>query len=441
MTGICFRSCLALTVLITVQTVYAAPEYIQSEQTAPGSVFDSVESSEFAFRPSRPAVVIPYLGDVFRKGELDLHLRNYYFHRYREDNPDSETWAQGVNLMYDTPWWKDRLRLGGTVYASLKLYGPDDKGGSKLLKPVQQSFGVLGEAYLEARLYKELALKVYRRKFAMPYLNGNDSRMVPNTFETASLYDTSGEHFVYGVAHTWRMKKRDATDFVSMTEAAGIEGSDGAVTTAAGRYTFSNNTNLALFNHYGHDFMNILYTEVNSRARPLLGLGLQLSAQYTRQDSIGDELGGDFDTHSWGAKLGISYSSLLLNIAHTSTSRDAGIQSHWGGKPSYLSLMLRDFDRAGENAWLVRLSSDFRYFGEHGFSGFISYARGDTPDHGSSASPDQSEFDITLDYKPIAEKFKGLWFRLRGGLVNQDGNGGEDLKDIRFIVNYDFPVL
>jgi hypothetical protein len=440
-TGICFRSCLALTILITGQVVCAAPEYIRSEETAPGSVFDSVESSEFAFRPSRPAVVIPYLGDVFREGALDLQLRNYYFHRYREDNPDSETWAQGGSLRYDTAWWKDRLRLGSTVYASLKLYGPDDKGGSKLLKPVQQSFGVLGEAYLEARLYRNLALKAYRQKFDLPYLNGNDSRMVPNTFESASLSDSSGEHFVYGVAHTWRMKKRDATDFVSMTEAAGIEGSDGAVTTVAGRYTFSNNANMAVVNHYGRDFMNIFYTELNSRARPIKGLGLQLSAQFTHQNSTGDELGGDFDTRSWGAKLGVSYNSLLLNVAHTSTSNNAGIRSHWGGKPSYLSLMIKDFDRAGEHAWLVSLSSDFRYFGEHGFSGSINYARGDTPDYGSSASSDQSEFDITLDYKPIAEKFKGLWFRLRGGLVDQDGNGGEDLKDIRFIVNYDFPVL
>jgi hypothetical protein len=135
-TGICFRSCLALTILITVQTVYAAPEYIRSEQTAPGSVFDSMESSEFAFRPSRPARVIPYLGDVFREGTLDLQLRNYYFHRYREVGTDSETWAQGGGLNYGTPWWKNRLRLGSTLYGSLKLYGPDDKGGSKLLKPV-----------------------------------------------------------------------------------------------------------------------------------------------------------------------------------------------------------------------------------------------------------------------------------------------------------------
>ena len=441
MPGICFRGSLAFTLLVTVQVVCAAPEYIQSEQTAPGSVYDSVESSEYAFIPSRPAVVIPYLGDVFREGTLELQLRNYYFHRYREDSPDSETWAQGGGLSYDTPWWKDRLRLGSTLYGSLKLYGPDDKGGSKLLKPVQQSFGVLGEAYLEARLYRDLTFKAYRQKFAIPYLNGNDSRMVPNTFESAALFDSSGEHFVYGVAHTWRIKKRDATNFVSMTEAAGIEGADRGVTTAAGRYSLSSAANLAVVNHYSRDFMNIFYTEINSRARPILGLGSQLSAQYTRQNSTGDELGGDFDTHTWGAKLGISYNSLLLNLAHTSTSGNARIQSYWGGKPTYLSLMLRDFDRAGEHAWLVGLSSDFGYFGEHGFSGYINYARGDTPDHGSNASPDQSEVDITLDYKPMAEKFKGLWFRLRGATLDQDGSDGEDLKEIRFIVNYDLPII
>lgn len=441
MSRICFRSCLAIIVLVTVQVAYAAPEYIQSEQAASGSVYDSVESNEFSFRPSRSAQASPYLGDVFREGKLDLQLRNYYFHRYREDDPDSETWAQGGSLSYYTSRWKNRLRLGTTLYTSQKLYGPADRDGAKLLKPGQESFSVLGEAYLEARLYRNLALKAYRQKFLVPYLNGNDSRMVPNTFESVSLYDSSGEHFVYGLAYTWRMKKRDSSNFISMTKAAGIDESDGAVTTVAGRYTLSNGANLGVVNHYGQDFMNIFYAEVNSRSRPLGGVGIQLSAQFTRQNSIGDELGGDFDTHAWGAKLGISYNSLLLNLAHASTSSNAGIRSHWGGKPSYLSLMLKDFDRADESAWLVRLSSDFRYFGDHGFSGFINYARGDTPDHGSNASPDQSELDITLDYKPKAKKYKGLWFRLRGAFVDRDGNSGEDLKDIRFIVNYDFPVL
>lgn len=441
MTGVRFRSSLASILLLTAQVTRAAPEYIQSEQIAPSSVDEAVESTEHAFKLPTPARVFLHLGEVFREGALELHLRNYYFHRVRDDNPNLETWAQGGALSYATPSWKNRLRLGATLYASQKLYGPADKDGAKLLKPGQESFGVPGQAYLEARMYRNLYLKAYRQKFSLPYLNGNDSRMVPNTFEAVSLFDASGEHFVYGLAQTWRMKKRDASSFVSMTEAAGIEGPDRAVSTAGARYTFSNGTNFSLINHYGRDFMNIFYTEFNSRARPILGLGLQFSAQYTSENSVGDELGGDFATHTWGIKQAASYGGVVLTLAYTSTDTDTGIQSYWGGKPSYLSLMARDFDRAGEDAWLVGLSSDFRIFGNNAFSGFINYAWGDTPDHGSNASPDQSEFDITLDYKPESGLFKGLWFRLRGAFVDQDGSGSTDLKDIRFIVNYDFSIL
>ena len=103
--------------------------------------------------------------------------------------------------------------------------------------------------------------------------------------------------------------------------------------------------------------------------------------------------------------------------------------------------MIKDFNRAGEDAWLLGLSSDFRYFGDTGFSGFINYAWGDTPDNGSDASPDQSEFDLTLDYKPRTGVAKGLWFRLRAAFVDQDGADGKDLRDIRLIANYDFSVL
>jgi hypothetical protein len=440
-TGVRFRSSLALLLLLTAQVTRAAPEYIQSEQTAPGSVDETVESTEHAFRLPTPVQVFSRMGEVFREGALDLQLRNYYFNRVRDDNPNLETWAQGGALSYTTPSWRNRLRLGATLYTSQKLYGPKDKDGARLLKPGQDSFSVPGQAYLEARLYGNLSLRACRQKFSLPFLNGNDSRMVPNTFEAVSLYDFSGERLVYGLAQTWRIKKRDASNFVSMTEAAGLDGPDRAVSTAAARYTFSNGANVGLINHYGRDFMNIFYTEINSRARPILGLGLQFSAQFTSQNSVGDELGGDFDTRTRGAKLAASYGGLVLNLAHTSTDTSTGIQSYWGGKPSYLSLMVKDFDRAGEDAWLVGLSTDFRFWGENGLSGFINYAWSDTPDRGSNASPNQSEFDLTLDYKPESGLFKGLWFRLRGAFVDQDGSGSTDLQDIRFIANYDFSIL
>ena len=433
---------IALVLLLsTARLAHAGPEYIQSEQTGAGSVDDSVESSEHAFKLPVPHRVFAKLGDVLSESTLDLHLRNYYFGRTRDTDPTVEAWAQGGGLKFATPSWKDRLHLGATLYTSQKLYGPADKDGSKLLKPGQKSFTVLGQAYLEARLFKNLTLKAYRQRFELPYLNGNDARMIPNTFETVSLFDFSGKRLVYGLSQTWRMKKRDATNFISMTEAAGIEGPDRAVSTAAARYTFRNGANVGVVNHHGRDFMNIFYTEVNSRTRNRMGMGFQFSAQFANQRSVGDQLGGDFDTSFRGVKLAASHSGLLLTLARTSTTNNARMQNNWGGSPSYISLMIRDFDRAGEDAWLLGLSSDFSYFGDNHFSGFINYAWGDTPDTGNDASPDESELDLTLDYKPKTGVAKGLWFRLRAAFVNQDGADGKDLRDIRLIANYDFSVL
>lgn len=438
MTGVRFGVPLAIVLLLAVRIARGVPEYIQSEQIAPDSVDGAVESTEYAYQPPTPARAVSRLGAFLREGTLDLKLRNYYFHRARDGSPNYETWAQGGAIAGATPRWRDHLRLGATLFTSQKLYGPADKDGSGLLRPGQKSFSVAGEAWLEARLYGGLSLKAYRQGFRLPYLNGNDTRMVPNTFESVVLDDLSGERFVYGVAHTWRMKPRDADRFISMTQAAGIDGPDRAVTTAGARYNLSSGANLGLVDHYGRDYLNIFYTEVNSRIRQQRGLGLQASAQFTRQRSVGDELGGDIDTRTWGARLAASYGGLVLSLAHTKTDDGGAIQSPWGGKPGYLSLMIRDFDRAGEDAWLLSLASDFQGFGDNAFSGFINLARGNTPDNGSDSSPNEAELDLTLDYKPATGMLKGLWIRLRGAFVNEDG--GADLRDVRLIINYAFPL-
>jgi hypothetical protein len=53
-TGIRFKINLAAILLFTAQLAYAVPEYIQSEQTAPGSVDESVEATEHAFKLPEP---------------------------------------------------------------------------------------------------------------------------------------------------------------------------------------------------------------------------------------------------------------------------------------------------------------------------------------------------------------------------------------------------
>jgi hypothetical protein len=99
--------------------------------------------------------------------------------------------------------------------------------------------------------------------------------------------------------------------------------------------------------------------------------------------------------------------------------------------------MVKDFYQAGEDAWLVGLSYDFSHVGMDGLSSFFNYANGNT----SAASPDEEEFDITVDYRFKKDFLKGLWLRLRYAYVDQDGPEGIDVKDFRAIVNYELNIL
>ena len=51
---------------------------------------------------------------------------------------------------------------------------------------------------------------------------------------------------------------------------------------------------------------------------------------------------------------------------------------------------------------------------------------------------DEDEFDITLDYKPVSSRLKGLWIRLRYAEANR---GDKDGRDFRAIINYNINVL
>ena len=68
----------------------------------------------------------------------------------------------------------------------------------------------------------------------------------------------------------------------------------------------------------------------------------------------------------------------------------------------------------------------------HGFS-----ARNPTTDQ---ALPDQSEFDLTVDYRIQTGWLRGFWIRVRNGYVNFDHNGGST-NNVRVIINHELPIL
>src|SRR6266850_2977635 len=64
--------------------------------------------------------------------------------------------------------------------------------GTSLLQEGQRGYAVLGQLYARVKLFEGQFLSLYRQIYDTPYMNRNDSRMTPNTFEGYSLQGTLG---------------------------------------------------------------------------------------------------------------------------------------------------------------------------------------------------------------------------------------------------------
>ena len=383
-----------------------------------------------------PAPTSSFLGD----STLDFNFRTYYLERNRDEGADSLAWAIGGALEYRSGLWRDRIGIGATLYTSQPLYAPDQKPGTGLLAPVQDGYTVLGESYVIVKPFGNSLLRLFRQGLTLPYINKHDSRMTPITFEAYLLLDNTSKRFNYVLGYVDKIKKRTATTFQPMSEAAGAEGTKYGVSMIGGRYNFSENARIGAIDYYGYNTFNTFYVEATGHRELGKDLELRLSGQYTNQQNVGDALIGDLDTDQFGIKLDASLAGATLTLAYTRTGNNSGIQKPWGGSPSYNSVIVEDFDRAGEDAWRVGAAYDFARVGLKDVSGFVNYTVGDTPDSGDNASADEDELDFTLDWKPKNGKLDGLWLRARVALINASGPDAVDMGDYRLILNYDFSI-
>jgi len=415
------------------------PDYRSFEEPPPESALDL--DSTFTTKPEpEKTPATEFRGFIWDDASLVLQPRSYYLDSQRDNSNDREAWALGGALQYRTGAFRDRFSLGATVYTSQKLYGPSDKDGTLLLKSGQNGFTVLGEAYAEARLFGNNTLNVYRQTLNLPYVNKQDSRMAPNTFEAYTVRDFSSPHFKYIAGHVTRMKKRNASSFEHMSEAAGADNTDKGLSMLGALYAPNKTINIGAINHHAHDVMNIFYAEGHAAWEASENTALRITGQYTDQRSTGDELIGDFETGMAGIKLDASYKNAILTLARTTVDNDANVRIPFGGYPGFASVIVQDFNRAGEDAWLIGLSYKFSRFGLDGLSAFSNFVDSDTPDNGSAASPDQQELDFTVDYRFSGELLEGLWIRARAAFVDQNGSDADDINDYRIIVNYSIPL-
>ena len=248
--------------------------------------------------------------------------------------------------------------IGATFYGSAPLYAPDDKDGTLLLKPGQEGYSVIGEAYAALRYQDYVLVKGYRQLVDQPYINPIDNRMTPNTFEGLTAGGTV-DVVQYFAGYLWKIKPRNEDNFIFMSQQAGAAGSDDGVILGRLRVTPLAGLRIDAAEQYGINTFNTVYLE-GDYLRPLdENWKLRLGAQFTDQRAVGDELVANAAKRNWSTQHGAVrvqalYRELTLTSAFSITGSGNSIQSPWGYSPNYLLMMDRDFNRANEKAVAVR---------------------------------------------------------------------------------------
>ncbi len=443
--------------------LFAAParaqEASRGERPTPDSVDDLGGALQGAFEPEEEELRPPLLPWVrrwmqklppfLRDTELVFNARTYYFDSWRPDDTRSQAWAIGGALSYRSGWAFDRIRLGAALYTSQRLVGPRDRDGTGLLRERQKGYTVAGQGFAELKLAENNTIRLYRQEVDLPYVNRADTRMTPNTFEAylarGAIRDVPGIgelKFVTGWIQ--KIRKQSNNTFRDMAEEAGVRGGDAGLATVTLRARPYEGFYFGLTNHLVPDAFNTLYGEGSWVGDISDEWQLRLEGQFTVQSSIGkEELERDpFDTWQLAGRIAASWKGFIFTAAGSVTGTDAELLKPYGLSPSYLALLLSDFDRAGEGAVLLGMSYDFERIGVRGLSSFFNLAAGfdATEPRSTEEFADQLEFNLTVDYRFHGKWIEGLWVRARYGFNTVEG-ARRDANEVRIIVNYDIPIL
>lgn len=445
------RTVLAVIVvgLFAISNNVRATESVAAENTAPDSAVESATPIGEALTPPEVEEPVRVKGlrervkdmpPILRDAIFKINFRAYSFDRDTVSNQRQYANTLGGEIFFQTGKFLRIAKIGLSYYSSNLFGESENPGATGLVAPDGSDLNVLGQAYLQFGDREGWWASLYRRGIKVPYLDTDDSRMIPRTHETYFVARNVERH-AFGFGHFTRTKLKDSERFIPMSEAAGALGTDKGVTVAGGRFNILEDATFGVFNLYGWDTYNTLYAEGNWSSYFLRSLGTKVGVQYTDQRSVGNELVGAFRTWHGGIRLSGSVKSAMLTLAYTQVGKDGQIRFPWGGFPSYNWGMLADFNRPGERAWRLGVSLTGKPWGHNAWSGFINFTHGyDALDADSgAAAPDADEVAFTIDFKPASGNLEGLWLRFRAGRAEFDD--GADVTNVRLIVNYALPIL
>ena len=379
----------------------------------------------------------------FRDSLVQVVARTYNLARDNFDGSKSQGWAAGGWLAFRSGLIGDVFGVQAAYYTSQPIYAPLDEGGTKLLAPPQNSIGVLGQIYGRVQIGDQ-EIRGGRQLVDTPLINPQDNRMVPNTFEAATLVSLPDKErsYDYSIGYLWNIKQRDSNDFIPMSDA--LVGGDAANHGAAFgmvKYRPIAGLSLAAMDYNVQDFINTAFGQAEYDFKQPKGVpNWIVGANIINQRSIGANLlaGSPFETYQASAKAQMLYAVWTLFVAGSVTGPESKLFSPYGTKPNYTDMQQSSFDNANEKAIGGSAAYDFGAVGLPGLNAGAWYTHGwDAIDPVANLMiPNRDELDLWIQYRPTEGPLKGFRLKTQYANVWQQGNTRETQPEFRFIVDY-----
>jgi hypothetical protein len=383
----------------------------------------------------------------FRDSLMQFVARTYYLGRDNFDGSKSQAWAAGGWIAFRSGLIGDLFGVHAAYYTSQKLFGPLDEDGTKLLAPGQNSLGMLGQIYGRVQIVDQ-EIRGGRQLVDTPLINPQDNRMVPNTFEGATLVSLPDKdrNYDYALGYLWTVKQRDSNDFISMSNAlASGDVENRGTPFFMVKYRPVPGLSTAFMDYYVQDFVNTGFVQAEYDFRqPKEVPNWIIGANVIDQRSVGSDLltGSSFQTYQASAKVQMSYVGWTLFAAGSVTGDGSKIFSPYGTKPNYTDMQQASFDNAREKAIGGSVAYDFGYaFSKAGLSGLSAgawYTHGwDAIDPGTNLGiANRNELDLWIQYRPTQGPLKGFRVKTQYSNVWQQNNVRDTQPEFRFIVDY-----
>ena len=383
----------------------------------------------------------------FRDSLMQFVARTYYLGRDNFDGSKSQAWAAGGWIAFRSGLIGNLFGVHAAYYTSQKLFGPLDEDGTKLLAPGQNSLGMLGQIYGRVQIVDQ-EIRGGRQLVDTPLINPSDNRMVPNTFEGATLVSLPDKdrNYDYALGYLWTVKQRDSNDFISMSNAlaSGDVENRGAPFFMV-KYRPVQGLSTAFMDYYVQDFVNTGFVQAEYDFHQPKGVpNWIIGANVIDQRSVGADLltGNSFQTYQASAKVQMSYVGWTLFAASSITGDGSKIFSPYGTKPNYTDMQQLSFDNAGEKAIGGSVAYDFGYaFSKAGLSGlstgaWYTHGWGAIDPSTNLGMPNRDELDLWIQYRPTQGPLKGFRVKTQYSNVWQQNNVRDTQPEFRFIVDY-----